>query len=99
MYHSKGSYKSDEKTTLPEGSTFQQLITPAPFFFLKIALVIWGLFIYLLILFLTVLCLCQHVWAFSSCGGHGLLFIAMHGLLTAVASLVAEHRLQAHGLQ
>ena len=30
---------------------------------------------------------------------HGLLFIAMPGLLTAVASLVAEHRLQAYGLQ
>ena len=29
----------------------------------------------------------------------GLLFVAVHGLLTAVASLVAEHGLQAHGLQ
>ena len=28
---------------------------------------------------------------FSSCGKQGLLFLAMHGLLTAVASLVAEH--------
>ena len=32
-------------------------------------------------------------WAFSSCGGRGLIFIAMCGLLIAVASLVAEHRL------
>ena len=31
--------------------------------------------------------------AFSSCGRRGLLFIAVHGLLIAVASLVAEHRL------
>ena len=29
----------------------------------------------------------------SSCGEQGLLFIAVHGLLIAVASLVAEHRL------
>ena len=29
--------------------------------------------------------------AFSSCGERGLLFVAMHGLLIAVASLVAEH--------
>ena len=33
------------------------------------------------------------VRAFSSCGKQGLLFIAVHGLLIAVASLVAEHRL------
>ena len=36
---------------------------------------------------------------FSSCGEWGLLFVELHGLLIAVASLVAEHRLQAHGLQ
>ena len=35
---------------------------------------------------------------FSSCGKRGLLFVAVHGLI-AVASLVAEHRPQAHGLQ
>ena len=29
---------------------------------------------------------------FSSCGEWGLLFIAVHGLLIAVASLVAEHK-------
>ena len=28
--------------------------------------------------------------AFSSCGERGLLFVVVHGLLTAVASLVAE---------
>ena len=31
--------------------------------------------------------------AFSSCGEQGLLFVAVRGLLTAVASLVAEHGL------
>ena len=31
--------------------------------------------------------------AFSSCGERGLLFIAVHGLLIEVASLVVEHRL------
>ena len=36
--------------------------------------------------------------AFSSCGERGLLFVAVHGLLTAVASLVAEHRLQTRKL-
>ena len=29
--------------------------------------------------------------AFSSCSERGLLFVAVHGLLIAVASLVAEH--------
>ena len=36
--------------------------------------------------------------AFSSCGEQGLLFVGLRGLLVAVASLVAEHGLQAHGL-
>ena len=35
----------------------------------------------------------------SSCGERGLLFAAVHGPLTAVASPVTEHRLQAHGPQ
>ena len=35
----------------------------------------------------------------SSCGGWGLLYVAMRGLLFAVAPLVAEHRLQVCGLQ
>ena len=38
------------------------------------------------------------VQAFSSCGERGLLFVVVHKLLIAVASLVAEHRLWAHGL-
>ena len=32
-------------------------------------------------------------WSFSSCCEWGLLFVAVHGFLTAVASLVVEHRL------
>ena len=31
--------------------------------------------------------------AFSSCGERGLLFVAVHGLLIEVASIVVEHRL------
>ena len=38
-------------------------------------------------------------WAFSSCSEQGLLFIVVCGPLIAVASLVAEHGLQVHGLQ
>ena len=53
------------------------------------------LFIYLL----AVLGLHCCTPAFSSCGERGLFFIAVHGLLIAVASLVAEHGLWAHGLQ
>ena len=39
------------------------------------------------------------VQAFSSCGEWGLLLLEVHGLLIAVASLVAEHGLQVHGPQ
>ena len=48
------------------------------------------LFIYL---FLAALGLCCCAWAFSSCGERGLLFVAVHGFLIAVTSLVAEHGL------
>ena len=52
------------------------------------------LFIYLFIyLFMAVLGLRCYAQAFSSCGERGLLFVAVRGLLIAVASLVAEHRL------
>ena len=47
-------------------------------------------FIYL---FLAALGLCGYVWALSSCGEQGLLFVAVRRLLNAVASLVVEHRL------
>ena len=45
---------------------------------------------------LSLLCCAR---AFSSCGEQGLLFIVTYELLITVASLIAEHSLQAHGLQ
>ena len=52
------------------------------------------LFIYLFIyLYLAALGLCCCAQAFSSCDEWGLLFVALCGLLVAVASLVAEHGL------
>ena len=46
-----------------------------------------------LFLFLAVLGICCCAQAFSSCGEQGLLFGAVCGLLTAMASLIAEHGL------
>ena len=43
--------------------------------------------------FLAALGLGCCVRTFSSCGERGLLFVVVHGLLVAVASLVAEHGL------
>ena len=52
------------------------------------------LFIYLFIyLFLAALGLRCCARSFSSCGEWGLLFVTVHGLLTAVASLIVEHQL------
>ena len=45
---------------------------------------------YFIYLFLAALGLHCCAWAFSSCGEQGLLFVALHGLLIMVASLVAE---------
>ena len=56
-------------------------------------------FIYFIHLFLAALGLRCCALAFSGCSERGLLFVEVRGLLTAVASLVAEHRLYAHGLQ
>ena len=50
-------------------------------------------------LFLAALGLHCCARAFSSCDERGLLFGEVRGLLIAVASLVAEHRFEAHGLQ
>ena len=55
------------------------------YLFLKI-----NLFIYL---FMSELDLCCCVRAFSSCSERGLLFVVVHRLLIAVASLVVEHGL------
>ena len=56
-------------------------------------------FYFLFIYFLAALGLRCCTRAFSSCSERGLLFVAVRGLLIAVASLVAEHGLQARGLQ
>ena len=45
------------------------------------------------ILFLAVLGLHCHTWAFSSCGERGLLFIALHWLLTALISCCGKQAL------
>ena len=53
-----------------------------------------NLFIYLFVcLFLAALGLCCCMWTFSSCGERGLLFVAVHRLLIAVASLAVHHGL------
>ena len=48
---------------------------------------------FLVFYFLAVLGFRCWVQAFSSCGERGLLFVAVRGLLIAVASFVAEHGL------
>ena len=53
----------------------------------------------LFILFLAAFGLHCCTRAFSSCGEWGLLFVAVHWLLIAVDSLVAEHWVQACGPQ
>ena len=49
--------------------------------------------LFVLIYFLAALGLRCCVQGFSSCGEQGLLFVAVCGLLIAVASLVVEHGL------
>ena len=53
----------------------------------------WAFLLSFLLALLAVLSLCCCPRAFSSCGERGLLFLAVRGLLIAVASLVAEHEL------
>ena len=69
----------------PPGFGEVQCAGSVPFFFFI------NLFIFYL--FLAVLGLRCCARAFSSCDERGLLFIVMHGLLIAVASLVVEHGL------
>ena len=63
------------------------------FFFFSQSPQLFFFFYKFIYLFLAALCLCCCARAFSSCGEQGLLFIAAHGLLIAVASLVVEHGL------
>ena len=51
------------------------------------------------VVFLAVLGICRYTWAFSSCSQWGLLFVAVHQLLIAVASLDVEYRLYECGIQ
>ena len=67
----------------------QDSIRPSGFLFLFVCLFVC----------LAVLGLRCFAWAFSSCGKRGLFFAVVRWLLTAVASLVAEHRLQVRRLQ
>ena len=53
-------------------------------------------FIYLFLAALGLRCCAR---ALSSCGERGLLFVVVHGLLIAVASLVVEHGLWARRLK
>ena len=83
--------------------TFQHLLSPVRviaymkhFYFFNFKNLFIYLFIYLFLAALGIRCC---AWAFSSCGKWGLIFVVVRGLLIAVASLVAEHRLQVHGLQ
>ena len=64
----------------------------ASFYYYKTT-VAMPVFFFLIYLFLAALGLCCCMWALSSCSDWGLLFFAVCMLLTAVASLVAEHRL------
>ena len=55
---------------------------------INIYIIKFYLFIYLFMVALGLRCYAQ---AFSSCGERCLLFVVVRGLLTAVASLIAEH--------
>ena len=77
----------------------QRLLFVFFFFFLKKFMFFLSFFLsFFIYLFMTVLSLRFCARAFSSCGKRGPLFIAVHGPLTIVASLVAEHRLQTRRL-
>ena len=68
------------------------------FFFLKVIFYFFKDFFLLIDWLIAMLGLRFCARAFSSCGKQGPLFIAVHGPLTIVASLVAEHRLQTRRL-
>ena len=66
-------------------------------FFFSFLFFFINLFTYFYILAVFGLCCCAR--AFSSCSERGLLFVALRGLLIAVASLAVEHGLYARQLQ
>ena len=67
-------------------NTYTEMSHSFFFFFFNL----FYLFIYLFMAALGLRCCAQ---AFSSCGERGLLFVAVLGLLLAVASFVVEHGL------
>ena len=77
-----GNYQSPQLVFRLNVDYFSPLIF---YFFYKV--------IYFMYLLLAALGLCCCAQAFSSCGERELLFVAVHGLLTMVASLVVEHGL------
>ena len=71
-------------------------VSPPPFLAQMYDLFIFLICIFkILFIYLSLAALGLHccAWAVSSCGKQGLLFVLLRGLLIAVASLVAEHRL------
>ena len=72
---------------------FGLLDTQSSFSHLTLYYFIFLKFIYFIYLFLAVLGPLCRTRTFSSCGEQGLLFVAVRGLLIAMASLVAEHGL------
>ena len=77
--------KSEVKPRQPDTNIHVLTVILLPFFFFLNKFI---LFIYLFLAALGLYCCAR---GFSSCGEQGLLFIAVRGLLIAVASLVAEH--------
>ena len=69
-----------------------RFITPPKNMFLYIYIYIY-IHIYTHFFFFLLCWILVATQAFSSCGEQGLLFVVVHGLLTAAVSLVAEHRL------
>ena len=96
-----GDHLWDESVFLGCTSLARPLILPTClfcFFLMRGWRSFFYFLIYFLFLFMAVLGLRFCARAFSSCGKWGPLFITVHGPLTIVASLVAEHRLQTRRL-
>ena len=69
---------------------FAEPIVCFPPFFLKKTLTVYFIYLFVFLAALGLRCCAR---AFSSYSERGLLFVAVRGLLIAVPSLVAEHRL------
>ena len=77
---------------------FFKMISDCIFIKNSISFIFLNKFIYLFIFGCVWVFIAVH-GLFSSCGEWGLLFVVVHGLLIVVASFVAEHGFQGHGLQ